>query len=219
MIKIEPFSSNPDWINMAAFCSDTTVLGPGHRSVVWVQGCPFKCKGCLAPEWLSMKTNQITSVSYLAEKISTNSIITGITFSGGEPMLQARPLARLIHLVRQIRSVNLICFTGFTLDQLEKLSPTTGVFDLLNEIDVLIDGQYIEAENDGIGLRGSANQKIHYFTDQLKNFNLNRYPRRSEIHLTQSDALVVGVPPFGLLSEMDLVINRVRGKKLLEVRR
>lgn len=39
-------------LNVAATRVGTRTLGPGVRSVVWVQGCPFHCLGCLAPEWI-----------------------------------------------------------------------------------------------------------------------------------------------------------------------
>lgn len=39
-------------INVAEICLGTRALGPGLRSALWVQGCPFRCPGCVAPDWI-----------------------------------------------------------------------------------------------------------------------------------------------------------------------
>jgi len=39
-------------VQVAETCIGTRALGPGLRSVVWVQGCPFSCAGCIAPDWI-----------------------------------------------------------------------------------------------------------------------------------------------------------------------
>jgi pyruvate-formate lyase-activating enzyme len=41
----------PD-VQAAETCVGTRALGPGLRSAVWVQGCPFRCTGCIAPDWI-----------------------------------------------------------------------------------------------------------------------------------------------------------------------
>lgn len=189
-------NSNPGILNLAAFCPETYALGPGVRAAVWVQGCPFHCPNCIAPDWIPQIKANLVEPEVLARKIIVNPSVTGITLSGGEPMLQAHPLAELIRLCKQSRDFNVIVFTGFRYESLLQKTEDIGVQQLLGLTDVLIDGPYIQAKNDGIGLRGSANQRIIYLTDRLKNYSLETFPRQIEYHFTGSETLIVGIPPL-----------------------
>ena len=113
-------------------------------------------------------------------------------------MLQAAGLARLARQARQVRNLNIICFTGFTLSHLKRVPPGPGVDDLLEQVDVLVDGPYIEQLNDNRGLRGSSNQQIHFLTERLRGCDLAGDSRRAEIRLEDGEAMLVGVPPLRL---------------------
>lgn len=192
-------SSNKYLLNIAATCAGTNALGPGFRSAIWVQGCPFNCKGCISPQWIPIKSARLVAVEVLVEKLLFNPFVEGFTISGGEPFLQAEGLAELMRQARRKRDLSLICFTGYRLDQLQTLSTTNGVSDLLSQVDVLIDGPYIEELNDNRGLRGSSNQVIHHLTDRLKHFDLETQPRNAEIHIRDGEMMFVGVPPQGVI--------------------
>jgi len=183
-------------INVAATCVGTRALGPGRRSVVWVQGCPFRCADCLSPEWIPQREARLASPAELVEELLADRAITGLTFSGGEPMTQAAGLAEVARLARQLRDLTLICFTGYRLATLRSRPPAPGVAGLLSEVDVLIDGLYVRARNDGRGLRGSDNQQVHHLTGRLRSDDaaMSTGPRRSEIRLRNGTALLVGVP-------------------------
>lgn len=202
-----------DVLNVAAICPSTRSLGPGTRSVVWVQGCFFRCPGCIAPGWIPIQPARNVPVDEIVDELLADPAVTGLTFSGGEPMLQAAGLARLAHAARQQRDLNIICFSGFTLAHLKRFPPGPGVADLLDQIDVLIDGPYIEQLNDNRGLRGSTNQQIHFFTDRLIEHDLESYPRRAEIRLTEGEAMLVGVPPHRLGEAFHQAIDRAAGQK------
>ncbi|TVL99017.1 MAG: hypothetical protein CV087_19680 [Candidatus Brocadia sp. WS118] len=183
---------NP-FLNLAHICPSTRALGPGNRFAVWVQGCPFNCKGCIATEWIPFKKAQAVEVSDLAQAIISRGDVDGITLSGGEPMMQAGRLALLLRLVREQRpELNVIVFSGFTLKQL--------VWDeakeLIGHCDLLIDGQYVAHLNDGNGLRGSSNQQFHFLTDMLLPFReeITRIRSEIEIHLLDDGVLMAGIP-------------------------
>jgi anaerobic ribonucleoside-triphosphate reductase activating protein len=197
-------------LNIAATCAATHALGPGMRAVVWVQGCPHRCQGCIAPDWIPLRLARLVRPEILAEELLSHAAVTGLTFSGGEPMLQAAGLARLVQHARQERPLSLICFSGFTLEQLRHDPPGPGVADLLGEIDVLIDGLYIAAANDNRGLRGSTNQRIHYLTDRLtaEDCDFAGGLRQVEIQVGSGQALLVGVPPAGVAAMFDTAIRR-----------
>ncbi|MBN2149707.1 MAG: radical SAM protein [Anaerolineales bacterium] len=193
-----------DTLNLAAFCPQTRAHGPGLRAVVYVQGCPFRCPGCIAPEWQEQKQAELVNVHDLARRILAEPV-TGLSLSGGEPMLQAGALANLVAILRQERpSLDIICFTGFQLGQLV-LSANADIEHLLYLVDVLIDGPYVEALNNNRGLRGSTNQVVHRLTKRSKRlaYDFENSPRQVEIHVYQKGYMLVGVPPGGVLAALE----------------
>lgn len=212
-IQVEGDAGPDELLNVAAICPSTQALGPGTRAVVWVQGCVFHCPGCIAPNWIPIQPAYLMPPESLVDQLLSDPRVTGLTFSGGEPMLQAAALARLARLVKAKRDVDIICFSGFPRSYLEANPPGPGVNDLFDQIDVLIDGPYIERWNDNRGLRGSSNQKIHYLTDRLKNVDLNTQPRRAEINLTDGQALLVGVPPLHLGEAFNKAVNLAQSSR------
>jgi anaerobic ribonucleoside-triphosphate reductase activating protein len=192
-------------LQVAQTCVGTRALGPGVRSVVWVQGCPFRCRGCIAPDWIPFRAARAMSPEELADELLSDPAVTGFTFSGGEPMSQAAGLTAVILAARRRRALSLICFTGYRLRRLRVNPPNPGVDALLAQTDVLIDGQYVAEWNTGRGLRGSANQNIHFLTGSLVAHaaELADGPRRAEIRFAAESALLIGVPPPGLAAAFD----------------
>lgn len=181
-------------LNLAHICPTTRVLGPGNRFALWVQGCPFNCKGCLAPDWIPFKKANVVSVASVAAFILKQEEVNGITISGGEPMMQAAQLGQLLEIIRKERPEwTVLVFTGFTLEQL--------VWDeavrFLTYIDVLIDGQYVAHKNDGAGLRGSSNQRFHFLSNRLLPFQEEIMHQRPglEFHILDDGVLMTGIPP------------------------
>lgn len=190
----------PETVQVAEVCVGTRALGPGLRSVAWVQGCPFRCRGCIAPDWIPPQAGRPVHPAELAAELLAHPFVTGFTFSGGEPMSQAAGLAEVIAIARRQRDLTLICFTGYRLAELRARPPHPGVAELLAQTDVLIDGRYVAARNDGRGLRGSDNQQVHMLTGRLADAadELGHGRRRTEIHLSGRAALLVGVPDRGV---------------------
>ena len=212
-----------DAVNVAATCVGTSALGPGRRSVVWVQGCPFRCRGCISPEWIPERVADVVAAQELAAHLLSDPAVTGLTFSGGEPMAQAAALAAVARRARAARDVSLVCFTGYSLERLRERPPSPGVPDLLAEVDVLVDGLYLEGRNDGRGLRGSDNQRIHHLSPRLvsSGYDFEGRVRTAEIRVggddRAADLLLVGVPPPGLLERWHEVADRIRhGRTSLE---
>jgi anaerobic ribonucleoside-triphosphate reductase activating protein len=192
-------------VNVAATCVGTRALGPGLRSVLWVQGCPFRCASCIAPDWIPQRNARLARPEELARELLADPQVSGLTLSGGEPMAQADALARTVQLAREIRDVTIICFTGYRLAQLRRRPTRPGVSALLGEVDVLIDGRYVARLDDGRGLRGSANQRIHHLTDRLRSHDFETGSRTAELRFRDQDVYVVGLPPPGLLAALDAI--------------
>ncbi|MFN6568407.1 4Fe-4S single cluster domain-containing protein [Dendronalium sp. ChiSLP03b] len=151
----------PGYLNIMGYVDESEVNGPGCRAVVWVQGCPRECPGCFNPESWSFDLNQLISVDTLAEKILSKPRNTGVTFSGGEPFWQASALASLARKVKAA-GLNVMSFTGFTLKQLQSNSAPPDSQALLEQLDILIDGPFVQslAINSPNSPVSSSNQQV-----------------------------------------------------------
>ena len=153
-------------LSVSRIADVTQVLGPGSRAVVWVRGCPLRCVDCITPEDLPFEGGEVWQVSALASRLTEFSAeISGVTFSGGEPMAQATALASLVDLLRAQRDWSVLAYSGFTLKYLRQHG-SVGQRDLLDRLDILIDGPYIAARHADLLWRASSNQRIHYLTDR-----------------------------------------------------
>lgn len=140
---------------------ESIVDGPGIRYVIFVQGCPHHCPGCHNPQTHDFEGGHDQSFASMLEEIDKNPLLSGVTFSGGEPFCQAAALAELGQKIRQ-RGLNLVCYSGYTFEELLALSETkTEIMDLLRITDILIDGKFILKEKSlMLKFRGSRNQRI-----------------------------------------------------------
>jgi anaerobic ribonucleoside-triphosphate reductase activating protein len=142
------------------------------------------------------------SSAALAAELLADARVTGLTISGGEPMAQAPALAQMIRTAKAARELTVICYSGYRLAQLRGASPPPGAESLLAEIDVLIDGPYVAALNDGRGLRGSSNQRVNHLTGRLRGYDFENRLRAAELHFSGSEVQLVGVPAPGLLNAL-----------------
>jgi anaerobic ribonucleoside-triphosphate reductase activating protein len=195
-------------LNVAEICPATCTLGPGQRFVIWVQGCCFRCENCISPDWIPQQQATMVDPLKLADYILSLPVIEGLTVSGGEPMLQATALCELFIYLRQHLDLSIICYTGFTLKQLQTKSDPD-INTILTLIDILIDGQYMPELNDNKGWRGSSNQVVHFLTHRhLHETNLfNNRKRDVELHIRNESALMVGVPPQNFSNIFKLAVH------------
>ena len=201
-MSVHEHSGTAAVLNVAAVAARTRALGPGTRAVVWVQGCPLNCPGCLAPDWIPfVAANELTPWQIL-EKIDLANI-NGLTFSGGEPMEQASGLAALARLARQQKDLDLICFTGYRYERLLKNPPNQGVQELLGEVDVLIDGPFVRSLNNSVGLRGSSNQRVIHLTSRLREHHFESQSRNIEITVSDGELAFIGIPTPAILSVLE----------------
>ena len=189
-------------LNIAAIAGSTEALGPGRRAVIWVQGCPLNCRGCLAPDWIPFIPALHMTPEEIVERLDFANI-AGITFSGGEPMEQAGGLAAVARLARQKKDLDLLCFTGYRYERLLANPPNDGVPALLREVDVLIDGPFVQALNESVGLRGSSNQRIIHLTSRLKEHDFEGNTRKVEVTVSNGELAFIGIPTPGILSAIN----------------
>lgn len=150
---------------------DSVVDGPGIRMTVFFQGCPHHCEGCHNPEtWDYDAECMEMSVAEVLKLFDGDSILTGLTLSGGEP-LSPRNFEEIFELVREMkkRNKNVWVFTGYTIDKVLAKYPNLRE-DLLPYVDVVVDGPFVLSQRDlMLDFRGSRNQRLIDIPKYLNN--------------------------------------------------
>jgi len=148
-------------LRLAGVIRESIVDGPGWRLVVFVQGCPHHCEGCQNPQTHDFSGGYDSSVNNILNAVKANSLLAGVTLSGGEPFTQAKALAALAHEVHTM-GLNVMAYSGWTFEQLYKgANDKNEWLELLNEVDWLVDGKFeLEKKSLSVKFRGSTNQRI-----------------------------------------------------------
>ncbi|MFI2424357.1 4Fe-4S single cluster domain-containing protein [Streptomyces sp. NPDC018955] len=183
-------------LSVARRLDHCTVLGPGTRAVLWVQGCPLRCRGCVAAETLPFEGGTAHTVDELADWLCGLPDVEGVTLSGGEPFSQAAGLAALLDAARARRpDLSAMAYSGFRYEALRAGGPDRRA--LLRRLDLLVDGPYVAARHGSLRWRGSANQRIVALTGRYA--HLAAEPDTSagvELSLEADGSLSwAGVPP------------------------
>ena len=138
---------------------DSIVNGPGLRAVLWTQGCRQSCPGCQNPEtWAEKNAGIRVSIDKVKEELAKLRGQSGITFCGGEPLLQAKACLEIARYCREELGWNIWSFTGLVYEQIPHDSVA---WEFVKELDALIDGPFIQSQRDlTLKFRGSRNQRI-----------------------------------------------------------
>ncbi len=144
-------------ISILDILEDTTVDGPGFRTTVYCAGCPNRCPGCHNPQSWDVSNGRETDIEDILEVILADPF-ADVTFSGGDPMFQPEGFAALARAIKEKSSKNIWCYTGYLF---ESLLENPNCRALLEQVDVLVDGRFVEALRDEeLRFRGSSNQRI-----------------------------------------------------------
>ena len=145
-------------LDLSGIVSDSIVDGPGIRTTIFSQGCPHHCPGCHNPETWDFGCGTKVPVEAIVEIVKSNPLCRGVTFSGGEPFAQAAGFAKLAKLLKE-QDYEVASYSGYTFEEL--LDGSDDQKELLESIDILIDGPFLLAEKSlEIAFRGSRNQRI-----------------------------------------------------------
>lgn len=144
-------------ISIMDIVEDTTVDGPGFRTTVYCAGCPNRCPGCHNPQSWDIENGHEADVEDILEKILSDPF-ADVTFSGGDPMFQPQGFKALAKAVKEKSTKNIWCYTGYLFEDLLKMPQQR---ELLEYVDVLVDGRFVEAlKDESLRFRGSSNQRI-----------------------------------------------------------
>ena len=143
-------------IRVLDILDDTMVDGPGFRTSIYCAGCNHQCPGCHNPQsWSFDGGREMTTEEIM--KIIVADPYANVTFSGGDPMYQATGFLELAREIHKRTNKDIWCYTGFTFESL--INPEQR--ELLEQIDVLVDGPFIEKLRDtDLLFRGSSNQRL-----------------------------------------------------------
>jgi len=147
-------------MRLSGITQESLVDGPGLRYVIFTQGCPHQCPHCQNPETWDSGAGKEYSVRQVIRLLKQQKKTKqGVTFSGGEPFLQAAELVQVAQAAHQL-GWDVVIYTGFTYEELIADS-NDDVKALLSASDILIDGKYVHALRDiGLKFRGSSNQRV-----------------------------------------------------------
>jgi anaerobic ribonucleoside-triphosphate reductase activating protein len=152
-------------IRLAGLVPESIVDGTGYRFAVFAQGCPHKCPACHNPHTHDFDGGELYDTDDIIARIKSYPHSDGVTFTGGEPFCQPEAFARL---AKGLEDVNIWCFTGYTFGELQAMQ-NPAVRALLEQIDVLIDGRFVEAEfHHELKFKGSRNQRFLDCKESLK---------------------------------------------------
>ena len=137
--------------------------GTGVRVSLFVSGCRRHCPGCFnASAWGFGAGEPFTGeTEERILRLLAPDFISGLSVLGGEPFEPENRdvLAPFLERVRRVfPSKDVWCWTGFTLEELVAEAECGRMLDC---IDVLVDGPFVEAERDiSLAWRGSRNQRV-----------------------------------------------------------
>ncbi len=167
-------------IRLAGIVRESIVDGPGFRFAVFCQGCPHGCPDCHNKETHDFTGGQEVELERILKEIDKNPLLSGVTFTGGEPFCQPEALTALAREIKK-RNLDIVAFSGYTYEQLMELSKERpAVLSLLEHTNLLIDGPFIKEEKDlTLFFRGSRNQRI---------IDLDATRRKGRLTLWQQEA-------------------------------
>lgn len=154
----------------AGLIKNDLAAAPGVCVSFFVQGCPFRCPGCHNPESWDFEGGMEFSTKTLNDiltSLSANGIERPLCIMGGEPLCEENLFLTAL-IIKEVREYNpnlkIYLWTGYYIEDL-KAKENNKIDYILNNIDCLIDGPFIQEERDlTLQMRGSRNQRIIYLT-------------------------------------------------------
>lgn len=202
-----------------------TVLGPGKRIGIWVQGCSIRCKKCVSMDtWEkdAKRAMRIEDILAWCRNTATQGL-DGVTLSGGEPFDQPHGLRALLAGLHAWRkesgaSFDILCYSGYPLHILEAKHSA-----ILKMLDAIIPEPYIENFPPTAVWCGSANQHIVPLNERGKqkyerylDLPLSEYGKQMQMAVERGRVWMIGIPGRGDLEQLE-VICQSRGLSLGQV--
>ena len=145
-------------LRISGIMNDSIVDGPGLRYTIFTQGCPHNCEGCHNPQTHPLKGGKMINIKKIIKEIDNSPLLSGVTFSGGDPFIQAKNLVPVAKFVKE-KGLELACYTGYLFEQLIS-GEIAYAKELLSYVDILIDGKFVISQKSlDCKFKGSRNQR------------------------------------------------------------
>ena len=202
-----------------------TVLGPGRRIGLWVQGCSIRCKGCVSQDtWPADAKKSIAVRDLVAwcKRVSAGKL-DGVTISGGEPFDQADGLAALLDGLHRWRrdsrlDFDVLCYSGYPLKMLQAKHA-----DVLDRLDAIVPEPYADALPLGRVWRGSSNQPLVPLSErgraryaEFVEAPADAAGKRMQVAVEGGRVWMIGIPERGDMAQLESLCAS-RGLALAEV--
>lgn len=146
--------ANDDILYVGNIALSTSVDGVGLRNALYVSGCPIHCKGCHNMQLWELSSGKRMTVQDVFEQLNVDDF--NISILGGEPLMQYESVLNLCKKFKKETNKTIWLWSGYSYDVIKRDYP-----EILNYIDVLVDGPFIEEKKDlSLAFRGSSNQHI-----------------------------------------------------------
>ena len=190
-----------------------TVLGPGSRAGMWLQGCTIRCLGCISRDTWAADPKAAVEVESVLDWVRSlpPDEVDGVTISGGEPFDQPDALAELLRGLRGwretvARPIDLLCFSGRSWADLQREFP-----EMLTLLDAVVPEPFVQAEPTGAPLRGSANQRVvalsdlgrERYTGTRELNELASQRARIQVEVDDESIWFIGIPLQGDMRKME----------------
>ena len=193
-----------DYLYIHSISCPITVLGPGKRIVLWLEGCSLNCTGCMAASMkIRHQRNQMPVYKIIESFKQPTEGLDGITISGGEPFEQADPLCEMVKLIKSETHLDIMMYSGYTIKELNEYSESAR--QILSLIDILVDGRFEEGLSNKKMWRGSDNQKLHLLSERAQKYRYvenARYDTKRPLsfELDKNNELkIIGIPERGFI--------------------
>lgn len=166
----------------------STVEGPGKRFVIWTQGCSLECKGCANYKMWDKNGGKLFNTKDIIDSIEKYSdLIEGITFLGGEPLEQIRPVIEISKAIHNM-GLSVLLFTGYEYSQ---ICQNDNFVELKEYLDILIDGRFdINKLDYSRPWVGSSNQNYYFLSDRYNQNILQEYKNKIEVRFDKNNSKI-----------------------------
>lgn len=202
-----------------------TVLGPGRRIGLWLQGCKIRCKGCVSMDTWEPDPSRAIAVSDLLAwcRHTAEGDLDGVTISGGEPFDQPIALRALLNGLHAWRrqggaDFDILCYSGYPLKTLERKHKP-----LLALLDAVIPEPYTDGQPLGKVWRGSSNQPLVPLSERgaarygaFLDETVESQGKRMQVAVEGQRVWMIGIPDRGDMAAVE-ELCRSRGLSLGQV--
>ena len=150
-------------VRTAGYAHNSLTDGPGRRTSVLLSGCTLACAGCWVPHLHAPAAGALVPVEVLAGALlDAAHERDGVSILGGEPFQQPEGLLGLVQALRARGCRHILAYSGYTYERLRRIATQQpAICAVLDEIEMLVDGPYVEALAGGAGpWTGSGNQRV-----------------------------------------------------------